>query len=463
MTIDRIKTQWASVRLTSDRRLILCVNHADSSVCIYFESPEQFKAASNAKKICVRNWVVSIPDSCTITKSALLPASDLSEAYRMLEFEMPSWLPLPPEELVYGCRAVERKGDLLGVQVLIVKADVLAGLLADYEAVGIRPSKVLVDSVAAGRWFNMHSGAIRSGVDLLLDGRRCLVLAGLDGKPRAHSEVMLEGNDISESRQRIAEEVGVLADENAAGDASGALRIASERAVWPDTHEWFGRRFESIELVDLPELCPYDGDGSPPPPAQCLYDAAIAQGSMLALQDPDLAFLNLLPGRLVKQAEKKQLITNCAVTVAMCLSLIFLLWLSFAAMNWRTEWACGRIGKKIAPIEDIAATVESKRQRVKAIQNQLSNRDQVGRVFEHLSRYTPPEISISQFSYTSKPDSTTINMRGQAGTLSGALEYSFAMQESDLLRDIQVTNAQQVAAPGGSVVEFRADCVLNKR
>jgi Tfp pilus assembly protein PilN len=180
-----------------------------------------------------------------------------------------------------------------------------------------------------------------------------------------------------------------------------------------------------------------------------------------AAEDSDFVFLNLLPGKALKRAEQKQLITNAAVTVVLVIFLIFCLWLNFAVMNWRIQCACQKISQEIAPIKHIAADVESKRQKVKAIQAQLSNRWQISEIFSQLYKYSPKEISISQMSYSSKADAASVNIKGQADTLSSAFEYSDVMKDSELLNNIQIINAQQIPRPGGSVVEFKAECTMS--
>jgi Tfp pilus assembly protein PilN len=144
----------------------------------------------------------------------------------------------------------------------------------------------------------------------------------------------------------------------------------------------------------------------------------------------------------------------------LCVFAILCLWLNFAIMNWRIQRACQKIEKEIAPIKHIAADVESKRQKVKAIQAQLSNRDQISEIFSQLYKYSPKQISISQMSYLSKADTASVNIKGQADTLSSAFEYSDAMKDSELLNNIQIINAQQIPRPGGSVVEFKAECTM---
>ena len=118
------------------------------------------------------------------------------------------------------------------------------------------------------------------------------------------------------------------------------------------------------------------------------------------------------------------------------------------------------IERQIAPIEYIASTVESKRQRIKAVRNQISNRGQVAKILEELYRYTPRTISISELRFVSRHNGASIAIKGQADVLSNAFEYVNAVSQAELLGTIQIVNAQQIPRPGGSVVEFKAECVV---
>ncbi|MFC1677110.1 hypothetical protein ACFL3G_08620 [Planctomycetota bacterium] len=367
MKLNRIKTEWASLRFTVDRQIIVCVKSTDTFKCIYFESREQLKRAIDRKKISVKNWTVSVLSNCCISKPLELPANDLSEAFKMAEFELGSLVPIPPETLIYGCSAVKSEGDLFRVLVHIVKTKVIEEILKEYKAIGIAPARVMVDSVV------------------------------MDNQPEYKPEII----------------------------------FYNDQAVC------------QIETLTC--------------------DAIVAEGLLKAAEKPDFQYLNFLPKKLLKKAHQRKLLINSAVTAILAILVIFSFWLNFAMTNWRIDRACKQIKAQIAPVEHIASSVESKRQRVKAIQKQLSNRDQISQILRELYKYSPRAISISQLQFTSRSGAANINIKGQANSLSNAFEYSDAMKNADLLSNIQIINAQQISRPGGSIVEFKADCLIRSR
>ena len=116
---------------------------------------------------------------------------------------------------------------------------------------------------------------------------------------------------------------------------------------------------------------------------------------------------------------------------------------------------------QIAPIEDTAGAVDSKRQRVEAIQRQLSSRGRIVEIIKELYQYTPKSVSINTLTYESRRDRSYIEIKGQADVLSTAWNYTEAMSKARLLNSIQISNVQMVPKPGGSVVVFKAYCDIS--
>jgi len=445
------KNKWASVKITSSDSAILSANSVNPSSCLYFENIDQLFEAIRKRQIRVKHWIVSVPDSLCITKSIELPATDMDQAYRMLEFELSSYLPLPAEELVYGCVPVSRNKGLLKLLVYILKVKTLESILAKFKSVGIKPSKVIVDSVAVQSWFGRNRSSDISQINILFAKENLFVSAAKDGNFQRYEEISLKKGNLQSQTEHITDEINHLA-----ADKQPILKIAAKTDIQPEIKYWFDGNYNNIEFLELPQLESFAKE--PSPEKDFTVESVVTQGLLKTTEDSDFILLNLLGRKALKRDEQKQLITNAAATVVLGVLLVFCLWLNFAVTNWRIQHACQRVTKEIAPIKHIAADVESKRQKVKAIQAQLFNRQQISKIFSQLYKYSPKQISISQMSYSSKTNVAFVNIKGQADTLSNAFEYSDAMKDSELLNNIQIINAQQIPRPGGSVVEFKAEC-----
>lgn len=451
------KTSWASVKITSEDSVILSLKSANQPGCLHFENIDQFADAVRKRQIRVKQWVISVPDSLCITKSVELPAADMDQAYRMLEFELSSYLPLPTEELVYGCVPVSKSESFLRILVYILKIKTLEGILSTFKSIGIRPSRVMVDSVAVENWFGWDRNSDINQINILFGKDNLFISEAKKANLQRYEEIPFQNGDFENQREHITYEINHFASE-VSTDKQLVLKIAANSDIQAEIKSWFDANFNNIEFMELPRLNSFAKDVLSE--KDYIFESVVTQGLVRVAEDSDLKFLNLLGGKALKRAERKQLITNAAVAVGLSVFAIFCLWLNFAVMSWRIQYACQKIAKEIAPIKHIAADVESKRQKVRAIQAQLSNRGRIREIFSQLYKYSPKEIAISQMSYSSKADTASVNIKGQADTLSNALEYSDAMKDSEVLNNIQIINAQQIPRPGGSIVEFKAECEI---
>jgi Tfp pilus assembly protein PilN len=191
-------------------------------------------------------------------------------------------------------------------------------------------------------------------------------------------------------------------------------------------------------------------------------EAIVAEGLLELVTNSKLPHSNLLPQQYARRHKQKALLLRYLLTGSFSLVLVLLVLLCLVVTNWRTERMSRMIESQIAPIEYTASTVDSKRQRLSAIQKQLSNHGQITAVIDELYRYTPKAISISELRIVSKHSGTSIEIKGQADLLSTAFDYTDAMSKAELLNRIQIENAQQILRPGGSVIVFKAYCDIQE-
>ena len=469
MKEGRIKTDWASLSLAHDGNAVVCMKCNGVPRCIRFDSLEQLKQAIDSKTMLVKKWAVAVPRSLCILKPLALPASDLAEAANMIEFELPSLVPLPPDEIVYGCTVLSKQDNILNVLVCIVKLNTLDEHLKPYRAIGIEPRRITLNSLAIQNWFNtMNADTSGPKISALVNKHRCVVLTCINGNFHKANELTLSGGDVTISSREIVHEIL-----NERGELPPSLKkeitvlCAGAKEYVSEVENLFrlishdSAVSHKVDVVPNPGIACYTGDG------ECEYDgdnlcyeAIVATGLLELAVNSKLPYSNLLPQQYVRRYQQKTLLFNYLLTGSLSLVLILLSWLCLVAMNWRIERMSRTIESQIAPIEHIASSVDSKRQRVKAIQKQLSNRGQITQVVEELYRYTPRTISISELRFTSKHSGASIEIKGQADLLANAFEYTDAMGKADLLDKIQIVNAQQIPRPGGSVVEFKAHCVI---
>jgi hypothetical protein len=462
-----IKTEWASLSLADDGNVIVCAKYNGAPRCVRFTSLEQFRQAINEKKVLIRKWAVVVPRNSCILKSLSLPASDLEEASRMIEFELPSLVPLSADETVYGSTIMNRQDNVLNTLVCILKLHTLEEYLEQYRAIGIELHRVVLSSLAIQNWFNAASQVTsKPSVCALMNKHRCAVQTCIDGNLHRANELILAGSDAVTSSHEIVVEMLRQRDELSASLKETVLFLlaGSEECIsevknllnsvlpGPDIAE-------KVSVVPNPFVqCNTVGAGPEDDGDRFAWEGIIATGLLDLTVHSKLSCSNLLPQQYTRRIKQKALLFKYLRIGCLSLVLILLVWLCLVAMNWRMERMSREIESQIAPIEHTASTVDRKRQRVSVIKEQVSNRGQIMAVIDEIYKYTPKAISLSELRFACRHGGATIEIKGQADVLSTAFSYTDAMSKADLLNNLQIENAQQIPRPGGSVVVFKAYC-----
>ena len=469
MKNKRIKTDWASLSVTDGGSIIVGAKCNGDACNIRFDSLVHLKGAISSKKILVKRWAIAIPRSSCILRAITLPASDMAEAAKMIEFELPALVPLSAERIVYGCTLLSKQENMLRVLVNIVKLSMLINYLQPLKAIGVEPARIILSSLAVQNWFDITSEETAGPkISVFANKYRCDILTSVNGNFQKVSELISDGGNAATFAHEIVQEIlhrrqdACLSSkkENTvllAGAEEYVLEIKNILLENSDNQSSL-----KVSVVAKPEIISFEGDKYEIDGCDLYYEAIMAEGLLELVTNSKLSYSDLLPKQYVRKSKQRALLFNCVLTGTEAVLLILLVWLSLAGANWRIKRLCRRIESQIAPIESAAGSVESKRQRVKAIQIQLSKRGQITQIIEELYRYTPESISISDFKFVSKDSKTSIEIKGQADALADAFEYTNAMSNAKLLNGIQIIDAQQVPRLGGSVVEFKANCIIGK-
>lgn len=470
MGTRRIRANWASLSLSDDDRAVVSLRRDGVPRCLRFASTGSLKQAIDEGTLSVRNWVLAVPKGLCILKSLNLPAHDLSEAATMVEFEITSLVPLPREDVTYGCTLLSRTENLLSILVWILRLEALEHYLEPYTAMGIRPVGVVPDAVAIHHWFmSATPDRPRVAMDVFVGRDRSLVLTDVEGNLQTAHEIVPPREDSGSSLGDAALEILRLRGEYLpASEDGGGIFLAGEddcvAGIQEQLRSVAGGQLSGVELsvVPSPPMVSYSPESDSGQDGGGLrFEATVTTGLLAFFADSARRYLNLLSHEYLRHRQKRAAMLHRLQLGVMAGLLLLLLWACLAAAQWRLVKRSELIQLEIAPIKDIASAVDSKRQRVRAIQRQLANRDLIGRVVQELYEYTPQQISLCELRLSRNQGTLTVDLKGQADMLPTAFEYTEAVDGAKLLRGMQIVNAQQIPrAGGGSVVEFRANCVI---
>ena len=466
MDHKKIKTDLAAISKNSQGEFVVCLKTKTDIKCFYFDSAEQLREALESRQISAGKWIIAAPAENCICKELSLPAENFEQAVKMVEFELESLLPLPVNQLVYGCSAIKTDNDIITLMVYILKVNILENMCSSYKEVGVTPEKISVDNAAINCWFNSRRSISAVNIDILVGQDICMVLFSIEGNLRDTQRVNLRnGNNscwISEVEEAV-DSINKQLPENR--NCLPCVTIAGCSENIDELKDFLKHKqdslaIENITVIQTPIPNSWADSKNKNTPPKCCLPAVLTTGLIESIEDDRLKYLDLIPQcQREKARRKKQIINSFAITMLSAMLLVSF-WLCLQAMNWRIDKRCRLLQADISPIEHIADTVESKRQKLKAIQKQFAGRGIISQIFHELYTFSPANISISQLNFKSKTDSAIIDIKGQSDSLSDAFEYADSMEQAKLLKEINITNVQQSPVAGGSIVEFKANCII---
>jgi type II secretory pathway component PulL len=462
-----LKTEWASLSLADDGAAIVCAKSNGEPLCVLFESLERVGQAISSKRISVKKWAVAVPRSLCILKTVALPAANLAEAAKMIEFELPSLIPLSMDEVVYGCTLLNQDQNTLNALVCILKLNTLEEHLVACRAAGIQPRKITLDSLAMQNWLNA-SGSIgpEPVISAVVSEGRCVVQTCIDGNFQRANELTLSLSDVPQAAREISREILDQREHLPQTLKASAVvllvgsqeRVSEVKGLLSSGHPAVVSKVE-VASLHCPKFVCYGAEGKAEPHSdKYTADAIIAAGLLELVVNLKLPYSNLLPQQYARKYQQRAILVRHLLTASLLVLLMLLSWLYLVAANWRAEKKCRAIEAQIAPIKDAAGWVGSKHERLKAIQRQVANRGQIAQIIDELYRYTPKTISINQLTYSSKPGGASVEIKGQADQLFTVYEYTEAVREAKILSRIDIGDATQIPRPGGSIAVFKAKC-----
>ncbi|HPS55252.1 MAG TPA: hypothetical protein PLP05_06620 [Sedimentisphaerales bacterium] len=379
----------------------------------------------------------------------------------MVEFELESLLPLPGNQLVYGCSVIKTSSDIITLMVYILKLNILENICSSYKEIGVVPVKISVDDAAVNCWFNRRRTISAVNIDILIDQDICLVFFSSQGN--LLDRQLIDLND-SCWCSTIEDAINGTTGQRSKNEPSlSFVTIAGSSENMDKLLDVLRIKQISLAIEEIAAI-------QPPVPdiwancsnthQQCCLSAVLTTGLIESIEDEKLKYLNLIPQYKREKAKKRKLIINSFAITIFSATLLISLWFCLQAMNWRVDKHCRMVQAQISPIEHIADTVESKRQKLKAIQKQFASRGTISQIFHELYKFSPANISISQINFNSKTDAAIIDIKGQSNSLSTAFEYADSMEQAELLKKINITNVQQTPVAGKSIVEFEASCTI---
>lgn len=468
----KIKAEWASININREKGVIVCARKNGATQCFLFKSLDELKLGLDKRRVLVKKWAVAMPRSLCFLKQLSLPATDIAEALSMIEFELPSIIPIPVEEIVYSTTLLNKHDHMLDILICMTKQITLNDFLDPIKAIGIEPKKIILSSLAVQDWINSKISASlmkEPVISAILDDQNCVVQTSIEGSFQKANEFIFNEQPHKERVKNIISEIlhqredfEASARENITYALTGQDNYVSELKNIMTSVLQEPKITERIVIIPGPEIVFFNNE-SKENSFILNSEAVIACGLIELAINSKLDYSNLISRQSIKKQSLTALRYKYIITGILCAAFIFLLWLYLVVANWRIEKMSALIESKIDPIKDIANSVDKKRQQVRAVQGQLKNRGCLTEIINELYKYTPQNIAINKLTFVSKNNKSYIDIKGQADVLASAFDYTEAISGAKLLGDMQIKDAQQIPVANSSIVVFKSYCEFRNK
>jgi len=440
-----------------------------------------FIDAVREKQIAARHWTVVLPRSDCLVKIFQLPAHTLEEARRMLEFEVATQVPIPPERLSYDLLPLpDGTRDELRYLVFLTPRQRLDRAVSVLHEAGVEPDRIIPSTLALLTWWRdrrsppavRHPASEQAPATRHHEGRTLLLAVD-----RARCEMVFDATDHLLATDRIdaqplqdsqlARLLRPLAPPTGTDEGEPGSTVPCRVVVAGDP-ALVGRLAERVrEQVGLDaETCPLDvvlagGPTWAEGDSKHVHAVDVLCAAGACLPEAFAQSFNVLPvdwqsKRWYRQRWIERVKTGAALAMAVALSYAWLL-----VATSRMEKRCHALMQRIEPIREIAAELEMKKRQTAILHAQLSNRALPLQVLAELYRTMPANMYLSHLSMDLNPNEPQLKMRGPAGSLDAAFAFPLVLEESPLFFDVRPESAQQVTRGEGVLVEFGCGCRIH--
>ena len=395
--------------------------------------------------------VALLPRSAYLLKVLEIPRIPSREVPAMLSLEAEAALPPEYGPIEISYRQLPSKNDRCDrYEVYVARREVVGSFLSSLRETGISADLILPSAVAWREVLadNPHAGVLV--VDSCCGGICEIALSHEDGTLSVRTVGVAEGKD------------GHAALEAALTECVRSLAKHSENGSRPVVAGWLGRGPAPVvngsavfePLRPLEDVATKGADQRPLDPAGLLAAAA----SLTASFDMEaLRCSSLLPQEMVQKAARRVLHRNMAGGIA---GIIVAMVLAYVGLKVTTNryWDAGAdLGAKIAQIRKEGDSVGRRIAQLAAIRAVRARQADFQDVLTGLYNATPEGITYSNVDLA---DSDTLRLRGQAESLSLPFLLPQKLEKQPMFAEVVLRDAGQSKRGGGTVTEFRIDCVL---
>lgn len=367
---------------------------------------------------------LSLPRRFFLAKELVLPGTDHDELDSMVSFELSGLFPVDPDDLAWDWHVLEVTPEgYTRVRVVAAETDGLEERLApactlEHTALAAEPATVSLANLlcaCSGGW-----PATPVAVVAAWNGSLDFALVGPGGLEFDRGTPLALSETAGEVAASVAASLAMVA-ENRQGH--GASRVV----LWADRDAPQLRDAIAAEtgLAVEPGVMPAFMESEEPPSVRQAVAAGAALGALLF----DGIRLSLVPPKRRHTEELNSRAGSALLTAVVVILALFFAWAALNLRARRLSHYVARLEARAAEIAPEASQIDAKRQRLAAIERQLTGQNKVLEILVELYRITPPDVSLTSLELD---DDGLLTLKGHAQEMYRASEYAQILEKSDI-------------------------------
>ncbi len=466
------------------------------------------EAIASFGKLTKSQLVVSMPGRSVIVRHFKVPSVGASRIKQIIKYEAQQQVPFPLEEVIWDyqiLKSEDKAAQEINIALVAVKSGLINDLLARISGLGIAPNLIEATSFAV---FNCakFNDVLDNGPIVLIDiGATSSDISVAKGKQLVFTRsIHIAGNDITKAIQKEqsigfedAEKVKFKKEDlNAAVSVLETLSGEIHRSIsfymsQMDRKSEFRKVVLTGQTSNLKEIAEFLSNnlkmevvGLNPFSNILISDKkmldivnqspnawSVAIGSSLtALKESDTK-ANLLPPELITEKKLKKKRAPLIMS-AVLLILIFITMHIFTLQNYmikdsklqRIKDILKKYDSFIPGIKELEEERTKVKQRLKVSKSVIFKRDLWTRTLMEISRLTPSDIVISQFSSMVKENDNTLLISGLADSYPALNNFILRLKFSPYFKDAKLVSTKENKGSVDQVnIQFELNLELKKR
>ncbi len=425
-------------------------------------SPEQLAEWLGDGRLACDRINLCLPAHIFVAKRLELPSTDPDEVASMVGYEVQGLVPFAEGEAEHAfVPGGTTDAGYTCVTTFLAPASALDSAVAPLKDAGLSLDRLIVSPVALAAWARVMRGygaAASDAAVIVADDPTGVQTVALQGAGLVCWRATRLAADVTSDRGRMDAAVADAAD--AAGHLGGpspCLLFAVPDGAGDLLRSRLAEQGVEVSLAKVPddagqvapELCLGAEEAAVPESAIARAYGAAAVGLV-----PEFAGFNLLPESLRAVRRRRSLLRALAATAILALTLVGLVVALVQVQVHRQTRRIRALRAEIAPIKHAALAVEEKRQQLKMLTAQASERALPLVALAELHEHTPGGVHISEL----KVKGNTVEITGQAEVPEDAYTYPSILAQSEAYEWVSLRGTHPVKRGGGVVTEFACTC-----